>query len=842
LRSSSAAATGGLLFLSGCGALILEVTWLRWLRLLFGATAPATSATLVAFGLGAALGAAGAARWLPRVARPLRAFGGLELAGALFALAVPAGLALGEDAVSRAYAALAERPLALAGLRGVVALAATLPAASLLGASLPAMTAVRVSEPGQLGRRGSGLYAVQLLGAACGAALAGLVLPPRIGVQATYVLGAGLVATAGGLALWRARRWPARALSSDPPAEADGPFRQTAPGLPGPRSRLALAAFSGLGTFALQVLLVRALALVLDQSVQAFAAVLVCALLSLGIASAAVSLLERRSALGAESLLAGALALAGLAIAAVPGLLHALTGGLAAGAWNAGRGALTGPILLAAGVAGPAMLAAGGVLPALFAVAARGGERRAPEARLARLLAANTGGAILGALAVPYGLLPWLTPWACLLVLGGLYALAALLVPAATRRRRLLRDAALVGAWLALLARASPLAFPPVRLAGDERLRWLHTGPAGVVAVVERDGELLIRSDNHYDLGGSADLQHQRRQGLLAGLLRPGADRALWIGSATGISAGGLAEHPLAALELVEIAPGVARAGARFFGPWNRGVHGDPRVRVVLDDARSAVRAGRSRFELVVADLFVPWRAGTGSLYTREHFRAVRARLAGDGAFVQWLPLYQLTRPAFASIAAGFHEVFPRSAVFRGDFFGRYPIVALVGYPGSPPSPGAIARALERLADRAPGDRWLVDPGRFWSLYVGPLAPIVASLAPAPTNRDDRPFVEYAAALARTAELPALVGSAWVAVADPAVRALSPRDPVFGPLDAQALRAARAGARLQAAGAAWVEGRHALAAELLDTARRDLPPALLDPGTPDPSALELWPE
>ncbi len=44
--------------ISGAAGLILETTWLRWFGLLFGATAPATAATLVAFLAGQAAGAA----------------------------------------------------------------------------------------------------------------------------------------------------------------------------------------------------------------------------------------------------------------------------------------------------------------------------------------------------------------------------------------------------------------------------------------------------------------------------------------------------------------------------------------------------------------------------------------------------------------------------------------------------------------------------------------------------------------------------------------------------------------------------------------------------------------
>ena len=66
----------------------------------------------------------------------------------------------------------------------------------------------------------------------------------------------------------------------------------------------------------------------------------------------------------------------------------------------------------------------------------------------------------------------------------------------------------------------------------------------------------------------------------------------------------------------------------------------------MLDDARNFLRATSERFDVIVADLFVPWQAGTGALYAREHFEAARAHLAPGGLFCQWLPLYQLGEPS----------------------------------------------------------------------------------------------------------------------------------------------------------------------------------------------------
>ena len=51
--------------------------------------------------------------------------------------------------------------------------------------------------------------------------------------------------------------------------------------------------------------------------------------------------------------------------------------------------------------------------------------------------------------------------------------------------------------------------------------------------------------------------------------------------------------------------------------------------------------AGKT-YDVIVGDLFLPWRRGTALLYTVEQFEAAKARLAPGGLFAQWMPLYQM--------------------------------------------------------------------------------------------------------------------------------------------------------------------------------------------------------
>lgn len=844
MRSSRRAAVGlALLFgASGCAALILETTWLRWFRGLLGATAPAVSATLVAFFAGQALGAAAAGRVAARARRPLALYGALEGAAALGAAAVPLWLALGERLLGATYDAWRESPALLAAGRFSLALLATLPVSACLGATLPAVGAAALGTRPQLATRGTALYGVNLLGAVLGVALAGAWLPPRLGVTATYGVAIGLGAGVGAIAwLWGRRRPPREAI----PGPADGPERAAPAGeSPAARRLAALAAFSGFGTFALQVLLVRAFALVLDQSVTAFAAVLGVVLVALAAGAAAVSLAQRGGGPSPQVLLALGLGAAGVGVAAFPALLWRLSGGLAGldvrGA-TGGYGAAV--VRLALGSAGLPLLAAGLAFPAV--VAASAALREAPESLLGRLLAANTAGAIVGALCAPYLLLGVLGLWPSFGALALAYALAALFTPLGSRRARLRRDLGLGVGWALVLAGASPFTLSPVRLEPGEGLLDRSVGPAGVVAVVERRGERILRTDGHYNLGGTADRAVQRRQGHLAAILAPGARRVAWMGSATGISAGALLARPPESLVLVELDPGVAAAAERWFGPWNARVHDRPTTRVVLDDARSFMRSTSERFDLVVADLFVPWREGVGALYTREHFSAVRRHLVPGGAFVQWLPLYQLDGALLETIAATFADVFPRAAVFRGDFFGRFPRIALVGYAGAPPDPEAVARAARARRAAGVSDRWVSEPLGVWSLYVGPLA-AWPGLNEVPRNLDARPRVEFHAARVHRGGgglEGAAVGLDWVERSDPLVAAAGrPGDPVFPGLGPEARRAVRGGAALQAASALWSLGRADDASRQVARAAAHLPASLLDPARPDPTAAEVWPD
>ena len=156
---------------------------------------------------------------------------------------------------------------------------------------------------------------------------------------------------------------------------------------------------------------------------------------------------------------------------------------------------------------------------------------------------------------------------------------------------------------------------------------------------------------------------------------------------------------------------------------------------------------------MINADLFVPFRSGAGSLYSREHFQNAKARLKPGGVFVQWLPLYQVTEYEFSVIARTMVEVFDQVSLWRNNFQPGEEVLALVGHQAASPLPACDldSRAAQRAAIAGKdyhdvGDLMLpFNPQTILFFYCGNLTAAQELFAGYPVNTDDRPVIEYQA-------------------------------------------------------------------------------------------------
>jgi spermidine synthase len=203
-------------------------------------------------------------------------------------------------------------------------------------------------------------------------------------------------------------------------------------------------------------------------------------------------------------------------------------------------------------------------------------------------------------------------------------------------------------------------------------------GVMAAVAVIEEQNHRTLRVDNSFQMGGTASADAEYRQAHIPLLLHPNPKRALFLGLGTGISFGAASLHSDLEADGVELVPEVVDA-MKHFAPENYSPQRQPQLRIHVADARRFVRTTADRYDVIIADVFHPYRDGAGALYTQEHFAAVRARLNTGGLFCQWLPLHQLDTDTLRVIVRTFHAGFPSAEAWLLRFNVDIPVVALVG-------------------------------------------------------------------------------------------------------------------------------------------------------------------
>ena len=115
--------------------------------------------------------------------------------------------------------------------------------------------------------------------------------------------------------------------------------------------------------------------------------------------------------------------------------------------------------------------------------------------------------------------------------------------------------------------------------------------------------------------------------------LHPSPSNVLIVCLSTGAWAQVIARFPgVRSMTAVEINPGYLQIIARH--PEVNGLLSDPRIRIVIDDGRRWLRRNpEARFDLIVENASMHWRAHATHLLSIEHFRLVRDHMTEGGLF-----------------------------------------------------------------------------------------------------------------------------------------------------------------------------------------------------------------
>jgi spermidine synthase len=826
--------------LSGVAGLAHEVAWSRALGQVLGGSLPSQAIVLGTYLFGLGAGAAWAGRRM-RPAAPLRAYARLELVIALWGAAAPW--------LARAAAALIEKAGPslpdggpLEGLRLLAAMLVLLPGTGAMGATFPVLLR---ALPAASARTGPALlYGVNTLAGASGALLGSFALLPLLGTRRTFWAAALLnlaAAIIGGIA---ARRG-AMAAPGAAPAAAPGEARP-APVEPRPiawRAFAAAAFASGVAGALMQFGWTRAMTLAFGSSIYALGLTLSATLFGLGIGPLCVAWLRARPRDALEA-------------SRSRGVVGSRPRGLASGAaWTAGTtGLLLLPLLGTLPALGVTLsrvfehhpvralslqftaaallllvpaLAQGAAVP-LFIDAMRdalsgSSDDAALAARAAApVYAASTWGTVAGFLLAGFLLVPRLGARRTLVAAALVLLVLGLLLAPRRRVRTIPIFAApllllLLPGWNVGLMSAGGFLYGPLyraafggpvvtaraalqqAVARRGRIVFEREDGDGLTTVrASPGGTLSLQINGKTEASSGGDMPTQLLAGHLPLLLHPDAQQALVIGLASGVSLGAVERHPVRSIRVIEIARGVPEAARRFDGPNHRALD-DPRVRLVVDDARAWLLARDERYDVIVSQPSNPWVAGVANLFTREFYRLARARLREGGVMAQWVQAYRILPDDLRGIVRSFLEVFPDATLWEesaggGDLF----LVGGLGPRGI--DPAALARApAQAWADL--GSPEGAGPVKLLTRFVtGPRA-LAAFAEAAPPHTDDALTLEWRAPLVLFHDRER-AGLASLPIArEPVLEHLTPSDAVRDPGFLAALDRSLSGrqARLQAA-------------------------------------------
>jgi spermidine synthase len=700
---------------SGCAALGYQIAWTQQSALWLGHEAAGILAVVGAFFGGLALGSLGFSRPIDHSRYPLRWYAGCEALIGLWALVLAFLMPYASDTLLHLIGPQpsAARHWAVAFFGTFVLL---LPATAAMGATLPAMERV-LGGARERGDPVALLYAANTAGAVLGVGLAAFWLVPDYGLVATIRVCAGLNLLCALVALFALRE--CGASGSQMPRQAP--------------SLLPMLAATGLLGIGYEVLAVRVLSQVAENTVYTFALLLAVYLVGTAMGAAAYARWHKGSqpAEGTRDALLRWLALACLLGMAALMLAQRLKSSVLHALGETMGVALLAEALIGAAAFLPPTLLMGALFSHLCTQARRQG------IGFGEALGINTLGAACAAPVFGVVLVPLIGPkLALLLVVAGYLLLAS---PLGWRAPV---QGLAVGGALAMAAWAPALAVIDVP-EGGRAVSYAEGTMATVSVVEDAAGVASLHINNRQPEGTSATLFADARQALLPVLLHPAPRRALFLGLGTGVTASAAASDPALEVHVVELLPEVAAASRLF----THGMPGASRLHVMAADARRFVRSTDEAYDLVVSDNFHPARSGSGSLYTVEHFRAVGERLAPGGIFCQWLPLHQLDLDTLRSIVRSFLSAHRHAWALLATNSLDTPVLGLVARNGPQGFDAnevharlvAATRAMEPAAYGLPDELAVLG-----SFVAGPRA-LARFAADAPLNTDDRPVVAYRA-------------------------------------------------------------------------------------------------
>ena len=659
----------GLLILSGIAAMCYQIVWLRLLSFTFGSATESISIVLTGFFAGLSTGSLLTGKFAHSCIDLIRLYLALELGIALAALGLlPVLLHLPEILAS--FPMDIQSPL----VKSLVCFVLLIIPAAGIGATFPVV--VLYLAPFRSGKRcnTSILYGFNTLGAVLGSFLAGFAFIPALGLDGTIYL----AATLNGLIvcvlffLGQGDAKTAAFYASQPTHEAQQNHHENTRS---PIPARSVLFFSGFITLALENTLTKYLSIFTGSTIYGFSIILTSFLLGISLGAWLISLFVQKVERPLRLLwlltvfLLFILGITKILLNHLPDAFHWIN-------------AMTAPVdfkhLLRYLVVFALLMPLATVLGTFFPIGLRlytNATGPGNAKLLGKAYALNTLAGILGALLSGLFIIPYFSSETLLdLILLSSAGLCLILGFTFYRQHQPRVLVASVGVILIGFVLHSPLELQRLIDNVDYRhgyfapdktpeFLYLSEGKNAVVSLISYDGKFARLQSN----GISESMLYIEEpekallmESLLAYLpyfLHEEPKTAFVIGLGGGVTTRAFTHTPLQIIQVVEIEEKIVEA-VRVLPQGPATALNDPRVRLILNDARNELLNSKEQFDIISSQPSHPWTLGAANVLTREFFQLAGTKLNANGIFAQWINLFRMDNTTLRSIWKAFYEVF----------------------------------------------------------------------------------------------------------------------------------------------------------------------------------------
>ncbi len=213
---------------------------------------------------------------------------------------------------------------------------------------------------------------------------------------------------------------------------------------------------------------------------------------------------------------------------------------------------------------------------------------------------------------------------------------------------------------------------------GEPDLVYYRDGVSTTVSVERWGRHLSLKNNGKVDASNGDDMPTQIMVAAYPLLLHPRATEDLdvvIVGFGSGVTVGAALQFPIRHADVMELEKGVVEAAVDYFSDVNHFRRTlkdfpyleEPRLALYNDDGRNFLAAANKRYDIIISEPSNPWITGVSDLFTVDHLRISKAKLAPGGLYCQWVQLYEMSPDNIKTIYRTFASQFEHVVAFAAE-------------------------------------------------------------------------------------------------------------------------------------------------------------------------------